>query len=184
MDTPTFLGILIPVIVAVIGYLFTYFYSRRIEREKNRLIRINKQLDQFYGPLLAIVQANQQAWENFIARHEDNPDFYKKKNHPSPEQVAEFHTWMSRVFMPNNDQLYEIIVNNTSLLNENTIPDVLLKLIAHIMEFRIYFEERVDKHSEVAETKSKYPGKALLEYCEEKFSQLKNEQLKLIKRKK
>lgn len=158
-----------------------YFNSVRLERRKNRLERINLQLDEFYGPLLAIVQSSQQAWENFIAGHDNNPNFYKKEQNPTPEQVAEFHNWMYTVFIPNNEKLHDIIVNNTSLLVENEIPEVLLGLLAHILEFRIIFNKREDKHSEVAETKSKYHGKALLQYCEEKFRELKTEQIKIIK---
>jgi hypothetical protein len=88
---------------------------------------------------------------------------------------------MSTVFMPNNDQLHKIIINNTSLVIENEIPKVLLDLFAHIMEFRINFSERKHKHSEVAESNSKYPGKELLAYCEKSFRELKTEQLSLIK---
>jgi hypothetical protein len=180
MDLSTIIPLVISVILALGGYLFTYFYGKKQEQRKFRLERINLQLDEFYGPLLAIVQSSQQAWENFIARHGGNPDFYKKKHHPSSEQVAEFHNWMSTVFMPNNDELDEIIVNNTSLLVEDEIPKVLLDLMAHVMEFRIHFGHRKDEYAEVAETRSKYPGKPLLEYCEKRFKELKAEQLRLI----
>jgi len=176
MRLTTFLTIVIPVIMAFIAY----FNSVRLERRKNRLERINMQLDEFYGPLLAIVQSSQQAWENFIAKHGNNPNFYKKEQNPSKEEVAEFHNWMSTVFMPNNEKLHDIIVNNTSLLVEDEIPPVLLGLLAHILEFRIIFDQRQDQHDEVAETKSKYHGKELLLYCEENFKHLKTEQIKII----
>ena len=50
------------------------------------------------------------------------------------------------------------------------------------MEFRINFSERENEHAEVAESRSKYPGKALLAYCEKCFRKLKTEQIKLIER--
>lgn len=184
MSLSTFLTIIIPVILAFIGYGFTYFNDRRLEHKKNRLARINRQLDDFYGPLLAIIESNQTAWENFIAKYNDNPHFYKKDQNPTPEQVAEFHTWMNTVFMPNNEKLYDVIINKTSLLDEDEIPKVLLDLLAHILEFRIALKDRKDEYTEVAETSCKYPGQALLKYCEEKFQELKTEQNKLIKEKK
>ncbi|MCK4760611.1 MAG: hypothetical protein KAW12_00330 [Candidatus Aminicenantes bacterium] len=177
----TILSILIPVVLALCGYLYTYFSGKKQEQRKNRLERINRQLDDFYGPLLAIVQSSQQAWENFIRKYDDNPDFYKQEHNPSPEQVAEFHNWMKTVFLPNNEKLHEIIVNNTSLLIEDKMPKILLDLMAHIMEFRINFEARKDKHAEVAESRSKYRGQPLLKYCEKRFKELKTEQLELIK---
>ena len=181
MDLTTLLPLIISVLLALGGYLFTYFYGKRQEQRKNRLERINRQLDELYGPLLAIVQSSQQAWESFIAKHKNNPKFYKKEHNPTPEQVAEFHKWMATVFMPNNEKLYGIIINNTSLMIEDKIPKVLLDLYAHIMEFKINFSEREDEHAEVAESTRKYHGKALLQYCEEKFRELKTEQLQLIK---
>ncbi len=176
------LPLAIPVALAIAGYFYTYYYGKRQEQRKNRLERINRQLDEFYGPLLAIVQSNQQAWENFLAKHNDNPNFYKKEQNPTPEQVAEFHNWMGTVFIPNNEKLHKIIVNNTSLLVEDKIPGVLLELIAHIMEFRINFSGRKDEHAEVAESRSKYPGRPLLKYCEKCFSRLKTEQIDIIKK--
>ena len=83
--------------------------------------------------------------------------------------------------MPNNEKLHKIIVKNTSLLVEDNMPEVLLDLFAHIMEFRINFKARKDKHSEVAESGSKYPGETLLAYCEKSFRKLKTEQIILIK---
>ncbi len=182
MNKETLLPLVIPLLLALCGYLFTYFYGMRQEGRKSRLARINEQLNQFYGPLLAIVQSSQQAWENFIGKYDDNPDFYKKQHNPTPEQVAEFHNWMRTVFMPNNNQLHNIIVNSTSLLIEDEIPRVLLDLMAHIMEFRINFEARPDEHAEVAESRSKYPGQPLLKYCEKSFRDLKSEQIRIIKK--
>lgn len=158
-----------------------YINSVRLEQRKKRLERINRQLDEFYGPLLAIVQSSQQAWENFKGKYDGNPNFYKKEHNPTPKQLAEFHTWMSAVFKPNNDKLYKLITNNTSLLIEDRMPQVLLDLMAHITEFRINFEARKDEASEVAESKSKYKGQPLLAYCQDSFRALKAEQIRLIK---
>jgi len=182
MDLTNFSSLVIPVLLALSGYLFTYFYGSKLEQRKNRLERINGQLDEFYGPLLATVQSNQQAWESFLAKHDNNADFYKKKNNPTPEQVTEFHDWMETVFMPNNEEINDIIVNNTSLLIENEMPKVILELLAHIMEFRINFKARKEPHYEVAESVSKYPGKDLLDYCVKSFKKLKTEQIRIIKK--
>ncbi len=187
LDVLAYLTILIPLVLAIIGY----FFNKRLEGKKNdrerrnrqlaeQLIRVNKQLDEFYGPLLAVVQANQKAWDSFTKKHDGNPHFYRKKHNPTPEQVAEFHTWMKTVFLPNNMTLHDIIVNKTSLMMEDEIPGVLLGLLAHIAEFKIIFARRKDEHEEVAETGNKYEGEALLKYCEEKFRALKIKQSELL----
>jgi hypothetical protein len=181
MDFPTAISIFASVVLAVAGFLFSYFYNLRLEGKKSRLEWINRQLNNFYGPLLSIVRSNEEAWTNFISKHNNNPNFYKKKNKPTPEQLAEFHHWMTTVFIPNNERLYEIIVSETSLIEGDEIPTVLLTLLAHLLEFKIEFHRREDEHAEVGETKSKYPGKELLEYCEGEFKRLKREQGKLLK---
>lgn len=182
LDLTNISSLVLPVLLALFGYFFTYFYGKRQEQRKNRLERINRQLDELYGPLLAIVQTNQQAWDSFLSNHNDNPDFYKEKENPSPEDISEFHNWMGTVFMPNNEELHYIIVDNTSLLIENEMPQVLLELLAHIMEFRINFNARKETHSEVVESVSKYPGKDLLAYCIKSFRKLKTEQIRIIKK--
>lgn len=83
--------------------------------------------------------------------------------------------------MPNNEKLYEIIINKTSLLDEDKLPQVLLDLLAHILEFRMALRVRNDEFAEVTERKAKYPGERLLNYCETKFVALKTEQNKLTK---
>ncbi len=44
----TILSLVIPVALALGGYLFTYFYGKKQEQRKNRLERINRQLDELY----------------------------------------------------------------------------------------------------------------------------------------
>jgi hypothetical protein len=44
--------------IAVLGALLSYASTRRLQRAKARLDRLNAQLQEFYGPLYAIFQAN------------------------------------------------------------------------------------------------------------------------------
>lgn len=181
MDLTTTETIIVSLALAVIGYIFTHYHSLSLEKARNRLDWVNRQLNEFYGPLLAIVEANQKAWESFISRYDYNPDFYKKAQNPNRKQVAEFHHWMKTVFMPNNEMLHEIIINKTSLMKEHEIPEELLELMAHIAEFRIIMDLRKDEYEDVADTTSKYPAGKLRLYCKDAFMKLKAEQAKLLK---
>ena len=44
-----------PPTLAVAGFLFTYYNSRATEERRARISRVNEQLKDFYGPLLAAV---------------------------------------------------------------------------------------------------------------------------------
>lgn len=59
MDLRTSITMIGAVVLGIAGFFVTYFNNVRLERKKNRLERINAQLNYFYGPLLATVQSNQ-----------------------------------------------------------------------------------------------------------------------------
>lgn len=173
--------ILVPVLTGIAGYLITYFNTKRIERNRNRLERINRQLDNFYGPILAIVQANEMAWRSFTSHFLNGEKFYKKDNNPTRKELLIFYHWMDTVFMPNNEKLYKIIVEETSLLEDNEIPPPFLKLLAHYLEYKLYLDQMKESRKiEAVVVDTSYPGKELLCYCSASFAKLKAKQSKLV----
>jgi hypothetical protein len=52
--------------IAVLGALLSYISARRLERRQARLERLNAQLQEFYGPLYAIFQAQRIAHLRFV----------------------------------------------------------------------------------------------------------------------
>jgi hypothetical protein len=61
--SPIIIGVLIAVIPAVLGYIFSSFDSLRRER----LEFTNNQIESLYGPLYALTQASDVAWKEFEA---------------------------------------------------------------------------------------------------------------------
>ncbi len=173
-------SLIIPAVLAIAGYFLSYFYRLKLERRKNRLKRVERQLNEFYGPLLATVQANQKAWDGLVQKNDGKSGFYKKINNPTPQQSEEFLNWMNLVFMPNNEKLYQIIVEKTSLLKDDQLPTPLLELMAHILEYRIELKRVAESETKTMEMKTKYPAEDLLEYCKRNFEQLKAQQAKLL----
>ena len=57
------------VVVAVIGYFVTYRTNLRLAQRNDRLERINRQLSEFYGPLLALTRSSDQSWQAFRKRY-------------------------------------------------------------------------------------------------------------------
>ncbi|MCP4219747.1 MAG: hypothetical protein GY765_34260 [bacterium] len=174
--------LVIPVVLAIVGYLYTYISGKRLEQRKNRLARINRQLDEFYGPLLATVKANDCAWTNFKEKYlqVDGKKRSITKNPLNRKEAWEHRNWMDTVFMPNNEALYKIITEKTSLLEGNNgIPKPLLDLATHILEART--ELKKSTSNKALKIKCKYPDDKLKSYCEKEFKRLKKEQSELIK---
>jgi hypothetical protein len=59
----------VDVVVAQIGYFVTYRTNLRLAQRNDRLERINRQLREFYGPLLALTRSNDQSLQVFQKRY-------------------------------------------------------------------------------------------------------------------
>jgi hypothetical protein len=60
---------LIGVCVAAIGYFIRYRIDLKLEHRRDRLERINRQLSEFYGPLLALTRSSDESWQAFRKRY-------------------------------------------------------------------------------------------------------------------
>src|SRR3954469_10283586 len=63
MNWSTTATLLVTVAVAFGGYFATYLWNLRIAQRKDRLERVNRQLSELYGPLLALVTAGTRAFQ-------------------------------------------------------------------------------------------------------------------------
>lgn len=81
--------------LAFVGYMATYLNGLRLGQRQARLVRINQQLSEFYGPLLALMEANQRTFDAFHA------DFALADGRcpicdvpaPSEQDLAEWRFW-------------------------------------------------------------------------------------------
>lgn len=94
--------------------------------------------------------------------------------------------WMSTVFMPLNRRMVETIVSHADLLRENTIPEPLKALCAHVACYEpliarwqedgfnsVQFEDHVSIAGD-------FPHEELDSYLEKAFKSLKSEQAQLL----
>ena len=93
---------LIGICIAVIGYFVKYRSDLKLAQRNDRLERINRQLSEFYGPLLALTRSSGQSWHAF--RHRYRPpvteSFWKIDPPPTREDTIAWQLWMTTVFMP------------------------------------------------------------------------------------
>jgi len=167
--------ILATVVVAISGYLFTYWNNLRHARHQAELELVNRRLNKFYGPLYIIVHSTA------IAYREHHSKIGKKQSvQISKKEQEEYKSWILSVYAPMAERLSELILDGAHLIREEKMPNALLNLIAHVSVTKalIYKWENGD-YSELNPSID-YPFKEITEYAEKSYSELKALQLKLI----
>ena len=99
------------------GYLFTYYNTKITEERKAQIERINQQVRDLYGPLLATVNASRTAYKAMVRAH--SPDgggsaaaFVSAVRHdPEGATARVYRTWMRDVLQPLNERAAAIVVD-------------------------------------------------------------------------
>src|SRR5215212_9630765 len=124
---------LVGVGVAAIGYFIKYRTDLNLEQRNDRLERVNRQLSEFYGPLLALTRASDQSWQAFRKRYRPGEgSFWKNDPPPTLEDAAAWRLWMTTVFVPVHERMMELVLERADLIEEPDMPACLLALCAHV----------------------------------------------------
>src|SRR4051812_41727355 len=95
-------GMLIAVATAIIGYVVSAIQQDRRdkfnyaeEQRQQELRRVNEQIEKLYGPLYALIQANDTAWTHFAQTWEpQRPNFFDTSVKLSPADIDTWRRWM------------------------------------------------------------------------------------------
>jgi len=177
---------LVGVRVAAIGYIVTYRTNLELARRNDRLERINRQLSDFYGPLLALTRSSDESWQAFRRRYRPPGDgsYWKPEPPITCEDVVAWRLWMSTVFTPVHQRMMEIVLMHADLIEEPDMPACLLALCAHVNGYQAVLKQwetgdvstaREDNISVV-----NFPSDELADYAASAFSRLKAEQAELM----
>jgi len=176
---------LVGVVAAVIGYVVTYGTNLRLAQRKDRLERINRQLSEFYGPLLALTRSSDQSWQAFRKRYRPGGgSFWKSDPPPTPEDVVAWRLWMTTVFVPVHQRTMELVLERADLIEEPEMPPSLLTLCAHVNGYQAILKEwesgELSTEREHNISIVNFPGQELAEYAATAFGRLKAEQAELL----
>ena len=118
--------------VAVLGALLSYLYTRRLERRKARLERLNAQLREFYGPLYAIFEATRIAHLRFVnTLRPGSTTLFAPVLPPLNVGVLRlWRLWALSTHQHRSTPAYEVIINKAHLLIEDEMPQCLLDFYA------------------------------------------------------
>ncbi len=176
----------VTVVLAFVGYLATYINNLRLSQRQERLSRVNRQLSDFYGPLLALTDAGTQIFNAFMERATTRSDgrspFAAGGEPPTLEELAEWRLWVSTVFLPNIQAMRDIVVTKADLLVESHVPQVLLELSAHVSGYEITAAKWADGDFTQHLSVVPFPGEELTRYARASFTRLKEEQARLLGR--
>ena len=177
---------LVGVVAAVLGYFVTYWTNHRLAQRNDRLERINRQLSEFYGPLLALTRSSGQSWQAFRQRYRPpgSESFWKSDPPPTKEDAIAWRLWMTTVFVPVHQRMMELVLNRADLIEEPDMPACLLDLCAHVHGYQAILKEWETGEVSVAREDNisivNFPGQELAEYAAAAFSRLKAEQARLL----
>ena len=174
------LTLVVSIVLAFSGYLYTYYKDLHLVQRKERLERISSQLRELYGPLYASTVTSGRIWEEFRKRNRPGKPYWLSKPPPTNNEAKKWRLWIKEVFMPMNLEKEKIILNNADLIVEERMPQVLLDLSAHVAAYKaIIAQWNAEDYSENTSFFD-FPGIELRKYAEEHYISLKKEQLNLI----
>lgn len=173
---------IVTIALALIGYVATYLNNIRMSQHQARLERINRQLSELYGPMLATLEDGERAWRYFLREHRPNQrSFFTPGVEPNAEELELWRRWMTTVFMPRNRALYELVVSKADLLLDREMPSTLLDLCAHVAAWEVVVSQWAANDFSEYRSVIKFPKQAE-DYARRSFSILKSEQAKLLGR--
>lgn len=164
------------ILVAIITYALTYVSNRSLSLWEKRLERANSQLEDFYGPLLALSETSNKTWKSLSEKyghsretivHEDNGDLWI--------------LWVTDIFQPINRKMSGIIVEHADLLRGDSMPPCLLDFCAHTSGYDAVIKRWESGNRTEMFSIVNWP-KELSKYLEDSFTELKEEQQDLLNR--
>ncbi len=176
--------VIVGALIAVIGWLVAHFSKLHFEKRSARLNRINDQLKNLYGPLMATLTANNETWEAFTKKHWPSHGlkgyFGKGADTLSEEELSRWRTWMVHVFHPLNERIEKVIIENIHLIEGDEIPDSFTKPLSHVSAYRaVKFQWDKENYSEYLSVNN-WPTQELLNDVKPIFLALSHEQSKLL----
>jgi hypothetical protein len=180
MTDAFFVTTAVTILLAFTGYLATYFNNLRLAQRNQRLERVSKQLGELYGPLYGLTDAETAVWKIFRSRYRPGKHFFAEDDPPTEADLEAWRLWITTVFAPINDRMYELVLSKSDLLIETEMPVCLRDLCAHVVGYQLVMKKwgRGD-YSENLSLLA-FPQTDLLNYVTGSYNALKSEQARLL----
>jgi hypothetical protein len=169
--------IMIPILVALLGYWITKRNQLELTRWRERLDLINSRLNNFYGPLYVLSEVGYMAYKTLIDKMGGEEVF---RQEPIDEDVLrEWQVWVQNIFLPINKASEDLIIQNAHLIREEEFPESLLLFVMHASLYKAMAAKWQQGDYREYLPKIDYPAE-LSDYAAKSYRELKHEQLELI----
>jgi hypothetical protein len=170
----------VTLVVAVAGFVAAFLNSKRLNERNDKLVRVNRQLSDLYGPMLMLVSASDVSWRTFMTEYgEGNLSAATPEGAPLVDK-EEWMIWVKAALAPLNRQLADKLVKGGDLLIEQEVPPVLIRFIAHVSSWEAVIARWDQDDTSQLFAVVNHPGRELLNYAETGYSQLKETQAALL----
>jgi len=176
-----YLGLIVTILLALLGYITTYLNNLRLARRADGLKFVTAQIDELYGPLYVITQTSQILYQASIARDMQDDESTNGDTPYSSDELTERRIWVEEVFHPLNSQLEDVIINKAHLIIEDEMPQCLKRFLAHSAGYKAVIKKWQRGDFAVNSSVIDYPTE-IEEYAEKSYALLRKQQQKLIGR--
>jgi hypothetical protein len=170
----------VTIVLAFTGYMATYFNSVRLSQRERRLERVSKQLGELYGPLYGLINAEAAVWQIFRSTVRPGEHFFSEENPPSAKDLEAWRLWMTTVFGPINNRMYELVLTKSDLLIETDMPTCLQELAAHVVGYQLVMKKWEQGDYSEHLSLLAFPQGTLHKYVDDSYNALKAEQARLL----
>ncbi len=177
------LPVIVTILIAITGYIFTYLHNKRITERNARFERINNQLRNLYGPLYAELTSGQVMWQAFVQKHwpkHNQNAFFNDTHQTTDSEKAIWRHWMRVVFQPHNEHIEKIILENADLLQGDDFPASFIDLISHVGTYKAVIKKWEEGDFSEHTSICNFPGKELMENVEPIYKDLRKKQKELL----
>lgn len=178
MQTAALIGLITAIVAAGIGYVATARINRADAIRADRIDRLNAQLRDLYGPLMALVLSTNALFQTWRRRELPLPHGWAASTAGERE---EWRHWMRTVFMPLNRRIAETIITHADLVEEDFMPPQLLALCAHVASYEALLERWEAGSYDRFIPHILFP-QVVVPYVTRRFNDLKQRQTKLLGR--
>jgi hypothetical protein len=180
MWDPFLITTTVTILLALSGYLVTYLNNLRLSQRSERLERISRQLSELYGPLYGLIHAETTIFKVFRSIVRPNTHFFSEDDPPTEADLEAWRLWMSTVFAPINNRMYELVLSKSDLLLETEVPQCFRDLSAHVVGYQLVMKKWENGDYSQHLSFILFPQEDLLTYVTDSFNALKQEQARLL----
>ncbi|OYU55691.1 MAG: hypothetical protein CFE25_00080 [Chitinophagaceae bacterium BSSC1] len=166
--------------IALIGYIVKYLHDLTLQRRRDNLTYLEKQIGEFYGPLFILGNVGMISFNALIKRLKKEDDRHLLKD-LTKEEKRIWRLWVQNVFMPNNLEMENIIKDKAYLIKEDVIPSCFIEFATHVADYKVVVAKWKEEDYSDLFAIIDFPDE-LLKYISIRFAELRKEQMYLIRK--